>query len=193
VARGTRESNPAIFAEAIRPRLTGLAAHCSSDCASQQFGSRLINSDVPKVLAVASAGGHWEQLMQLRPVLGTYDVRFVTTRRDVGEHGSIDAPLTLPDCNKQTPIRAMLCALAALWLVLRERPDVIVTTGAAPGFFCLMAGRLVGARTLRIDSVANGEQLSLSGRLAQSIADECWTQWAHLATDHRPRFHGAVL
>lgn len=152
-----------------------------------------MGSDVTKVLAVASAGGHWEQLMLLRGVFNRHDVRFVTTSRDVGENSGIDAPLTLPDCNKQTPLRAVLCAFAALWLVLRLRPDVIVTTGAAPGFFCLLAGRLVGARTLWIESVANSEELSLSGKLSMRLAHQCWTQWEHLADPGRVRFQGSVL
>lgn len=152
-----------------------------------------MTSDVTKVLAVASAGGHWEQLMMLRPALGRHDVRYVTTRRDAALASGVADPLTLPDCNKDTPLRAAWCAIVALWLVLRLRPDVIVTTGAAPGFFCLLAGRLVGARTLWIDSVANSEELSLSGRLSRRFAHQCWTQWGHLADRQAVHFHGSVL
>ena len=44
-----------------------------------------------------------------------------------------------------------------LGLLLRHRPDVIVTTGAAPGYFALRFGKLLGARTIWIDSMANAE------------------------------------
>jgi hypothetical protein len=77
--------------------------------------------------------------------------------------------------------------------MLRERPEVVVSTGSAPGFFCLLAGRLIGARTLWIDSVANAEQLSMSGRLSRAVAHQCWTQWEHLAAPEGPHYHGAVL
>lgn len=152
-----------------------------------------MNDQNTKVLAVASGGGHWEQLMLLRPTLQRYSVRYATTHPDVArQHGVLEVD-RLPDCNQHTPLRSLQCAIMATALILREQPAVIVSTGSAPGFFCLLAGRLIGARTLWIDSVANSEELSMSGRLARRIADECWTQWEHLARQGGPTYHGAVL
>ena len=146
-----------------------------------------------RILAVASGGGHWEQLMLLRHTLENFDVRFATTEPLVAQqHGIADAE-SLPDCNQNMPLRSALCGLAALKIVLKHRPQVIVSTGAAPGLFCILAGRLIGARTLWIDSVANGEQLSMCGKLSKHLAHECWTQWEHLATGSSPRYFGSVL
>ncbi|MFL0355498.1 glucuronosyltransferase [Erythrobacter sp. GH1-10] len=145
------------------------------------------------MLAVASGGGHWEQLMMLRPTLEQFDVRFATTDGDVAaQHGVADARI-LPDCNQDKPVRSALCAIIAAWIVLRTWPHVVISTGAAPGFFCILAGRLIGARTLWIDSVANGEQLSMCGRLSKTVAHQCLTQWEHLAADPQPGYRGAVL
>ena len=146
-----------------------------------------------KVLAVASGGGHWEQLMLLRPKLEEYDVRFATTEAEIAHQRGITQVDTLPDCNQNRPIRSALCGIVALWVVLKHRPHVVLSTGAAPGFFCLMAGRLIGARTLWIDSVANGEQLSMCGKLSRSLAHECLTQWPDLADDPKVKYRGAVL
>lgn len=152
-----------------------------------------MGNDAIRVLAVASGGGHWEQLMLLRPTLARYDVRFATTEPAVAvQHGIANAE-RLPDCNQNKPLHSALCALAAMRIVLKHRPQVILSTGAAPGFFCILAGRLIGARTLWIDSVANGEELSMCGKLSKRFAHECWTQWEHLAGTDRPRYHGAVL
>ena len=152
-----------------------------------------MSNGATRVLAVASAGGHWEQLMLLRQTLDNYDVRFATTRSDLSEVYDIPVIDTLPDCNQNTPLRALACAVLAMRLVIRHRPQVVVSTGAAPGFFSLLAGRIAGARTLWIDSIANSEGLSLSGRLAKIVAHQCWTQWEHLARDGRPAYHGAML
>lgn len=146
-----------------------------------------------KVLAVASGGGHWEQLMLLRPTLANYDIRFATTEPAVAVQHGVTGAESLPDCNQNMPLQSALCALVALRIVLKHRPHVILSTGAAPGFFCILAGRLIGARTLWIDSVANGEELSMCGKLSKRFAHECWTQWEHLAAADRPRYHGAVL
>jgi hypothetical protein len=73
------------------------------------------------------------------------------------------------------------------------RPDVVISTGAAPGFLALRLGRLLGARTIWVDSVANGEELSMSGKLAGRYADLWLTQWEHLAHEGGPQFRGNVL
>ena len=84
----------------------------------------------------------------------------------------------------------MRCALKVLWTLLRERPTIVVSTGAAPGYLAIRGGRLLGARTIWIDSVANVEELSMSGRMASATADLCLTQWPHLAGGQRP-LHGS--
>lgn len=146
-----------------------------------------------KVLAVASGGGHWEQMMLLRPALQKYDVRFATTDTDIALQRGISQAETLPDCNQNTPIKALMCAIVAIKIVVKHRPDIVLSTGAAPGYFCLLAGRLVGARTLWIDSVANGEELSMCGKLSKRTAHECLTQWKHLADGDAVKYRGAVL
>ena len=146
-----------------------------------------------RVLAVASGGGHWEQMMMLRPVLDAHDTTFATTDLALAARDGIGDAALLPDCNKNRPLDTTRCALAAFKLVRRLRPDIVVSTGAAPGLLCLLAAKSVGARTLWIDSVANAGALSLSGRMAAKIADECLTQWEHLASDPQPKFRGSVL
>jgi hypothetical protein len=73
------------------------------------------------------------------------------------------------------------------------RPDVIVTTGAAPGYFAVRFGRLLGTRTVWVDSIANAEELSMSGRMAGKHASLWLTQWPHLAQGGGPEYRGSVL
>jgi len=159
----------------------------------EKLGFRPMSRATIKVLAVASAGGHWEQLMLMRSTLEQYDVRYVTTDPAVAELHGIKPANIIPDCSKDQPFRLMHSASVALRIVLEHRPQVVVTTGAAPGFFCILAARLFGARTLWIDSVANGDELSVGGKLARTFAGHCWTQWEHLAAGERPRYYGTLL
>ena len=146
-----------------------------------------------KLLAVASKGGHWEQLMLLSNVLEAYESSFATTSTVQSQYRIDGEFWTLPDCNKSQPIRSFWCFLSALILIARVKPDVVVSTGAAPGLFCILAGRLFGARTLWIDSIANAERLSRCGAIANHVAHNCLTQWPHLAGRNGPQFAGAVL
>jgi hypothetical protein len=91
-----------------------------------------------------------------------------------------DRFVLVPDASRWDRLKLVWSILSVLWLVIRLRPNAIVSTGAAPGFFALRFGKLVGARTLWLDSFANSEELSLSGRKASSFADLTLTQWPHL-------------
>lgn len=151
-----------------------------------------------RIMAVASAGGHWVQLMRLRPAWEGLDVTYVTT--DLGLRQTlIEAGLPAPDFRVITEgnrwhKRKLLKQLVELTLVMaRVRPDAVITTGAAPGYFALRLGRLFGARTIWIDSMANAEELSLSGQKARRHADLWLTQWEHLAKPDGPQFLGSVL
>lgn len=133
------------------------------------------------------------QLMRLRPAFEDCDVTYVTVnpgyRRDVG-----DAKFrVIPDGNRWNKLALLRSMLGALWMLLQVRPDVVVTTGAAPGYFTVRLAKLLGARTVWVDSVANAETLSLSGQKAGSHVDLWLTQWPHLATEKGPLYRGNVL
>ncbi|WP_336245337.1 UDP-N-acetylglucosamine--LPS N-acetylglucosamine transferase [Maritimibacter dapengensis] len=99
----------------------------------------------------------------------------------------------ITEANRWQKARLVKQLIELLIVFIRIRPEVVVTTGAAPGYFALRLGRLFGARTIWIDSIANGAEMSLSGRQARPYADLWLTQWEHLASPDGPDFLGAVL
>jgi UDP-N-acetylglucosamine:LPS N-acetylglucosamine transferase len=90
-------------------------------------------------------------------------------------------------------VRLVYQALTVLWIVLRTRPDVVVSTGASPGFFAMLFGRLLGRKTIWVDSIANVDELSLSGQQARRFADLWITQWQHLARPEGPKYFGSLV
>lgn len=146
-----------------------------------------------KVLAISSRGGHWIQLLRLRPAFEGAQVVFVTTEAEY--QTMVDgAPFrVITEATRNEKFRMLKMLLQILWIFLRERPTAVVTTGAAPGYFAVRVGKLLGAKTLWIDSIANAEELSLSGRLASKHADVTLTQWSHLATPGTVGHCGAVI
>ena len=146
----------------------------------------------PKVLALSSGGGHWVQLLRLRPAFDGCIVHYATVKKgyqtDVG-----DAPFhVIPDSNRWNKFALLRTAFWVLALLVRLRPDVVISTGAAPGFFAVRLAKLLRMRTIWVDSIANGEELSLSGQKA-GFCDLWVTQWEHLATAGGPKFFGNVL
>jgi hypothetical protein len=158
-----------------------------------------------RVLAVASAGGHLVQLRRLRDAFTGCDVLWTSTdpafALDVAADAARDgrpAPAfrAVPEASRWSKISLLRQALAMAWVVISFRPHAVITTGAAPGYFAIRLGNLIGARTIWIDSIANAEELSLSGRQAGRHADLFLTQWPHLADPDGgtgPRCFGAVL
>jgi len=97
------------------------------------------------------------------------------------------------DATRWNKVRLIVMGLKLVWIILIERPDVIVSTGAAPGYFAIRIGKLLGARALWLDSIANVEQVSMTGHIVGRHVGLWLTQWEHLATEDGPRFEGAVV
>jgi len=142
---------------------------------------------------MASGGGHWVQLLRLRPSFGNFRVVYVSMFDSYPELVG-DAPYyTVPDASRFSVISFAPVFWRALEIIRKERPSVIVTTGSAPMLAFILLGRLMGIRTLWIDSVANSERLSSSGRIAKRIAHECVSQWPMVAELENVGFWGSVL
>jgi UDP-N-acetylglucosamine:LPS N-acetylglucosamine transferase len=131
-------------------------------------------------------------------------VVYATTHSDYAKDIQRDGPVgpelfrTIPDANRDDWIglTRQICAVARI--LLRVRPDVVISTGASAGYFALRFGKLLKCRTVWVDSIANAEQLSLAGRRVQPYADLWLTQWPGLAHESEngkpaPRYEGAVL
>ena len=154
----------------------------------------------PHVLAVASAGGHWIQLRRLSPAWAGCRVTYVSTdpqlrdgvlgdKRDAAEVRFF----AVKDANRCQKVRLLVSLVQIIWIMLRVRPDVVITTGAAPGLFALRLAAIMGKRTAWIDSIANAETLSLSGQMAGGCCDLWLTQWENLAEPDGPSYSGSVI
>jgi UDP-N-acetylglucosamine:LPS N-acetylglucosamine transferase len=145
-----------------------------------------------KVLAVASGGGHWIQLLRVLPAFEGAELVFACAHADCRDDVPGKRVHVVTDANQWERLRTLKLAFEMFGVVLRERPDVVFSTGAAPGFFALLFGRLFGARTIWLDSLANVDRLSLSARLVRPFAKLWLTQWAELAGPDGPEYAGSV-
>jgi len=160
-----------------------------------------------RVLAISSAGGHWVQLQRLRSAWDGCDVVYATTKaenkqqvfEDAKERGCSEPRFyQIVEATRWQKFQLLKQLFNIIVIFLKEKPDVVVTTGAAAGYFALKIGKMMGARTIWIDSIANAEEMSLSGQKVYRAADLWLTQWEHLAGKEnpdgsKPVFKGAVL
>ena len=146
-----------------------------------------------KVLAVSSGGGHWVQLLRLSSAFRGLEVVFATTDQMYAEEVPGHRLHVIPDATRWDRGAVLRLAWAVTRIVVLERPDVVISTGAAPGVFSMIVGRILGARTIWVESAANVERLSLSGRLVRPFAALRLTQWPHLTRTGGPHYAGRLF
>lgn len=131
--------------------------------------------------------------MRILPSVEDAEIAYLTTNASFEDSVGNARFYVVSDANITSKLRLVRTFLEVAVVVLRERPDFVLTTGAAPGLFAIVVGRLVGAKTVWLDSMANLEKLSLCGRVAGRFAHLWLTQWPHLASSSGPAYKGSVL
>lgn len=145
--------------------------------------NRRVNScETLCICVAASAGGHLTQLLSLSVTWQRYEVFYVSTG-DVAvdkfkDPGSV---YLVGECNRRQPFKCLAILLRCFLIALKQKPDVVISTGAAPGCIFSLVSKLLGAKIVWIDSIANVERLSLSGRVVRPFTSLFLTQWPDLA------------
>lgn len=164
----------------------------------------------PRVLAICSSGGHWAELRRIKDAWDGCAVTYVTTSATLARDLEDDpqapgksAPrfVSIVDINRWSPaLEKARVVLQIALVLLRSRPDVIVSTGALPGYIAIRLGRLMGARRIWLESIANVEEPSTSGLRASAHCNLWLTQWEHQTQDPKtlglactPTYAGKVL
>ena len=138
-------------------------------------------------------GGYWIQLLRLQQAFCACDCTYVSVNKEYASAVSPSAFFYVPDANREAKVKLAIAALKILFVVLWLRPNIVISTGAAHGYLAIRFAKIVGAKTMFIDSIANAEQLSLSGELAVSHADVMLTQWPELSDGSAIQYYGSVL
>ena len=139
---------------------------------------------------ISSGGGHWAELLRLTPALHDFVTIYSSTHNGYAKDVQNSRFVTITDSNRNKALSGILTFFMIVRIFLLFRPTHVVTTGALPGLLAIMVGKIFRARTMWIDSIANHDELSLSGQYASWFADEYLTQWEHLANKKKLIFKG---
>ena len=135
------------------------------------------------------------QLLKLASSWNDFETFCVTTtevvRDKLSKFGTV---YVVGECNRQHLVRLVRVLLRCIKIVFSERPDVVISTGAAAGCILCILGKMLGAKVVWIDSIANVERLSMSGRFVRCFADLFLTQWPELASRYRNvEYRGTII
>lgn len=156
----------------------------------------MVNKNKPlKICLASSSGGHLSQLLKLAESWQGNDSFYVTTTNVVHKKLSrLGRVYVVGECNRQHPVEVIKVLLRCLRINFQEKPDVVISTGAAAGCIMCFLGKIIGAKVIWIDSITNVEHLSFSGRMVRYIADLFLVQWPDLTTKYKNVvFAGSVI
>jgi len=145
-----------------------------------------------KVLALSSPGGHWVQLCRLIPAFKNSDVVYACTYNKASELSDDDNYYVIGDVSRDSIQRIFSVILGIVKILKKEKPAIIITTGALPGLITIFLGRCYGIKTIWLDSIANSEKISMSGKIASYLAHHSFTQWENLS-GKRIKYIGRVI
>lgn len=148
-----------------------------------------------RVLLVCSPGGHLQQMLALEPAWRGFERSWVTLPGADVKSLLAEERVTLGHSPTNRHLGNLVRNAALAWRLLRrERPDAILSTGAGLAVPFFTAARILGIRTVYVESVTRTESLSLSGRIVYPLADRFFVQWPAVAERFkRARYEGAVL
>ncbi len=95
-------------------------------------------------MMVASSGGHWIQLIRLNDAFAGHQKFYVTTNAEYNSEVKGHSFYSIQDANRWDRVKLFILASKMLWLLIRVQPNVVVSTGALPGFFALLFAKLLG-------------------------------------------------
>ena len=134
-----------------------------------------------KLAFIASSGGHLEQLNMLRPLMERYDSFMITEKTPYQPSHFCKRSYELQQVNRHEALfipKLLLNACSSMRIFLREKPDVVISTGALAVIpFCLISTLLFRRKLIFIESFAKVTSPTLTGRLLYRFADQFYVQW----------------
>ena len=137
-----------------------------------------------RVLFIASAGGHLSELLSLKSMMNDYESFLMTEKTKSSQaltsfygkrlgfliYGTMAHPFSYP-------FKLLGNCFISLYYYLKFRPQVVITTGVqSAGPMCCIA-KIMGSKVIYIESFANIETKTASGRIIYYFADHFIVQW----------------
>jgi beta-1,4-N-acetylglucosaminyltransferase len=134
-----------------------------------------------RVCVACSSGGHLVEVRQLAPVYSKYEHFYFTFSGGVAEElKKTDRVRAIPNIVRQNPVSWIVGIILSGYTAVIERPNVVISTGAGiVVFFCVFA-KLLGAKLIFIESMANIEKPTLTARFLYPFANLFIVQWPDL-------------
>ena len=136
-----------------------------------------------KICFAASSGGHFDQLMMLRPLMEQHDSFIVTEKTAYETNVQGIKTYYMIQVNREEInclLKLLVNTFKSLRLYFAEKPDVIICTGVLAMIPLCLICKLFGKKLVFIESFAKVTSPTRSGKLLYRFADQFYVQWPQM-------------
>lgn len=133
-----------------------------------------------KICFIASSGGHFEQIMMLRPLMDKYESFIVTEKTNYSVANDSIPFYYLKQVNRNEIkflFNMIINSIKTLKIFLKEKPELVISTGALATIPMCIISKLFKKKVIFIESFAKINSPTLTGKLIYKISDEFYVQW----------------
>lgn len=140
-----------------------------------------------RVLFISSTGGHFNELMQLKPMFKKYDYHIITEKDKFTEgfkkqYGKRISYMVYGTRTHKFvyPFKFLWNCILTVFYYFKLRPQYIITTGTHnAGPMCIL-GKIFGSKIIYIETFANRDTKTATGKLVYKFADLFIVQWKEM-------------
>lgn len=134
-----------------------------------------------KICLVGSSGGHLAHLYMLKPFWETKERFWVTFDKE--DARSLLKKERMYPCYypSNRSIKALIInTVKAIKILSKERPDFIISSGAAPAIPFFYIGKVFGAKTIYIEVFDRIDSATITGKLCYPVTDKFIVEWKEM-------------
>lgn len=143
----------------------------------------IYTTTMKKVCFMASSGGHFEQIMMLKPLMKKYKSFIVTEKTNYSIENTNIPFYYLKQVNRNEfkfIYYMTINFIKTIKIFIKENPDVIISTGALATIPMCVIGHLFNKKVIFIESFAKINSPTLTGKLIYKFADQFYVQWEEM-------------
>lgn len=136
-----------------------------------------------KICFAASSGGHYEQLLMLKPLMDKYDSFVITEKTLYTAKIKGEKMYYMEQVNRKEKTfipRMIVNTVRSFSIFRKERPDVVICTGVLAMIPICLIAKLRGKKLIYIESFAKVTSATLTGKLIYKFADQFYVQWPQM-------------
>lgn len=150
-----------------------------------------------KICLVSSCGGHFMELIQLIPAVKEYDF-YILTEKNIASKSILEKYRHYYLIQQERKgimfiFKFSWNIIKSLCIFLKERPNIIISTGAGASYPTCKIANLFGKKVIYIESFAKLNDKSKTGELVYKFADKFYVQWPEMLKVYpKAKYHGTV-